>query len=171
MKRLYFLVPDLDVAKRLIDDLLLARIPEKDLHLVAKDKHLLEQQELPSAGIMQESDVVPAIEKGVGVGGVTGLLAGIAAVTFPPAGLALGGGAILATTLAGAGFGAAVAPMIGISAPNTKLKEFEDAIERGEVLFLVDVPKERVEEIEDLVRKHHEEAKVEGTDPTKPAFP
>lgn len=171
MRRLYFLVPDTDVASSIVEDLLLARIPEKHIHIIAKDKHVLEEKELPSAGLMQESDVVPAIEKGVGVGGVTGLLAGIVAVTFPPAGLALGGGAILATTLAGAGFGAAVAPMIGISAPNTQLKEFEDAIERGELLFLVDVEKDRTEEISDLIRKHHEEAKIEGTEPTKPAFP
>jgi hypothetical protein len=33
------------------------------------------------------------------------------------------------------------------------------------------VPKDRVEEIEALVKSHHPEADVEGADPTIPAFP
>jgi hypothetical protein len=37
--------------------------------------------------------------------------------------------------------------------------------------MLIDVPKARVDEITDLVKSHHPEAKVEGTEPTIPAFP
>ena len=37
--------------------------------------------------------------------------------------------------------------------------------------MLVDVPKERVEEIETLVKKHYPDADFEGTEPTIPAFP
>lgn len=171
MKRLYFLVPDIPVAESIVEDLLLARIPEKHIHIVAKDKQLLAREDLPASGILQESDVIPAMERGVAVGGATGLIAGVAAVTFPPAGIALGGGAILATTAAGAGFGAAVAPMIGISVPNSQLDAFQDAVERGELLFLVDVEADRVDEISRLIRQHHPEAKIEGTEPEKPAFP
>ena len=61
--------------------------------------------------------------------------------------------------------------MIGISAPSTRLKDFEDAIEKGSLLMMADVPKGRVEEITDLVKKHHPEADVEGTEPVIPAFP
>lgn len=171
MKRLYFLAPDIDVAHAIVQDLLLARVSEKHIHIIAKDKHLLEQKSLPAAGLLQESDVVPAMEKGVAVGGATGLVAGLMAVTFPPAGLVLGGGAILFTALLGAGFGAAVAPMIGISIPNSQLSEYEDAVQRGEILFLVDVPKDRVDEICSLINGRHPEADVKGTEPTKPAFP
>ena len=171
MRRLYFLAPDLAVTSAIVNELLLARVPEKCIHIVAKDKHLLEQEHLPAAGIMQESDVVPAIEKGVAAGGITGLLAGIAAIAFPPAGLALGGGAVLASTLAGAGFGAAVAPMIGISASNSQLDEYQEAIQRGEFLLLIDVEKSRVDAISELIGKHHRQARIIGTEPTKPAFP
>ena len=61
--------------------------------------------------------------------------------------------------------------MIGVSAPSSRLKEFEAAIEKGELLMMVDVAKARVEEITDLVRKHHPEAHIEGTEPVIPAFP
>jgi hypothetical protein len=73
--------------------------------------------------------------------------------------------------LASAGFGAWTATMIGVDVPNTRLRRFEKAIENGELLMMVDVPKDRVEEIGTLVKSHHPEADVEGTDPTIPAFP
>ena len=37
--------------------------------------------------------------------------------------------------------------------------------------MMVDVAKERVEEIEELVQKHHPEADMGGTEPHIPAFP
>lgn len=171
MRRLYFLVPDVESAKQIVDELLLARIEERNIHVVAKDHHALEVAHLPEAGLFEESDFVPALERGLAVGGATGLLAGVAAVTFPPAGLVLGGGAILATSLLGAGLGAWVASMIGVSVPNTQLQKFHDALEQGQLLMLIDVPKDRTDEITELVRSHHPEAKIQGTEPTIPAFP
>lgn len=170
-RRLYFLLPTAAAAKDTVAELLLSHVQEKDIHIVAKDHHMLQQNALPEATILQERDVVPALERGVAMGGATGLVAGILAVTIPGAGLALGGGAILATTIAGAGFGAAIAPMIGISAPNSQLKEFEQAVEDGQLLMLVDVPKEREDEVKELIAKHHPEVQVHGTEPTKPPVP
>ncbi len=171
MKRLYFLIPDIEHTKRCVDELLLARIPEQQIHVVAKDHKKLQENEIPEAGLLQESDVVPAIARGIAVGGATGLLAGLAAVTFPPAGLVFGGGAIAATTLAGSSFGAFVAPMIGVSAPNSQLKKFEDAIASGELLMLIDVPEKDVDKISELVRSHHPDVEIKGTAPEVPMFP
>ena len=118
-----------------------------------------------------DQEIVPALERGLAVGGATGLLAGIVAVSFPPAGLVLGGGAILGLSLAGAGVGAWVSSMIGADVPNSQLKEFQAAIDAGQLLFIIDVPKTRVEELSELIKKHHPEAEIEGTEPTVPAFP
>ena len=171
MRRLYFLVPDIEDVKVIVDELLLKRIPERHIHIVAKDHHALEQANLPEAGLFEESDFVPALERGVAVGGVTGLLAGMAAITFPPAGIILGGGAVLATSLLGAGLGAWISGMIGVSAPNTQLQRFQEAIEQGQLLMMIDVPKDRVDGVNDLIKEHHPAAEVEGTEPTIPAFP
>lgn len=170
-KRLYFVLPDVESAKTIVDELLLARIEERHIHIVAKDHTPLEKANLPEAGLFEESDFVPALERGLTVGGATGLVAGIAAVTFPPAGLILGGGAILATSLLGAGLGAWVASMIGVSIPNSHLKQFEDAIESGQLLMLVDVHHDRADEISKLIRSHHPEAHDEGSNPIYHAFP
>lgn len=54
---------------------------------------------------------------------------------------------------------------------NTRLKAFENAIERGELLILVDVPFAKVDDIAERVKKHHPQAELEGTEPTVPPFP
>ena len=55
--------------------------------------------------------------------------------------------------------------------PSTRLQKFEDAIKAGEFLVLVDIKRDRVDEIEELVKKHHPEADIEGTEPDMPMFP
>ena len=169
MRRLYFLIPSIESAKKINDELLLARVDERHIHVIAKEGTPME--DLPEAKLAQRSDVIPALERGVTIGGATGIVAGIIAVTFPPAGLVLGGGAIMGIGLAGAGFGALMSTMIGVDVPNSRTQKFQDAIEKGELLMMVDVPKNRVDEIDDLVKKHHPEAEIEGTDPTIPVFP
>ena len=171
MRRLYFLIPTVDSATKIVDELLLARIEQRHIHIAAADHHALLEANLPEAGLLQESDFVPAVERGLAIGGATGILAGIAAVALPGVGLVLGGGAILGIGLAGAGLGAWASGMIGVSAPSTRLKEFESAISEGNLLMMVDVPKQQVDEVTELIRKHHPEVEVEGTEPVIPAFP
>ncbi len=169
MRRLYFLLPDIDSAKHIVDELLLARVSDRHIHIAAADHHALSEAHLPEANLLQESDFVPAVERGLAIGGATGVVAGIAAITL--GGVALAGGAILGVGMAGAGVGAWLSGMIGISAPSSRLKEFEEAIQKGSLMMMVDVPKARVEEITTMVKSHHPEAEIEGTEPAIPAFP
>lgn len=168
MRRLYFLLPDVESARKVVDELLLARIEERHIHVIAKEGVALE--DLPEASLVQKSDLVPAVERGLALGGATGVVAGLVALALPT-GLVLGGGALLAIGLAGAGVGALMSSMIGVDAPNSQLKDFEAAVEQGEILMLVDVPKQRVHDIQDRVKSHHPEADIEGTEPTIPPFP
>ncbi len=163
------MVPDINTANTVVDELLLKRVDEHHIHVVAKEGTPM--GDLPEANLLQKSDFIPAMERGLAVGGITGLLAGLAAMTFPPAGLVLAGGAVLGTSLAGAGIGAWISGMIGMDVPNTQIEKFEGAIEKGEVLMMIDIPKTRVEEIEALVQQHHPDADMGGTEPHIPAFP
>ena len=164
MHRLYFLIPDAEITERIVNELLQAGIPERQIHIVAKDHELLQDGQLPEAGLLEEPRVVPAIEKGVAAGGAAGLLAGLVAVTFPPAGLALGGGALLGATLGGAAFGALVGPMIGIPVPNSRLTQLEEAVETGQFLMIVDVPKKDTESISERIRTHYPQVTIEGSE-------
>jgi hypothetical protein len=146
---------------------LLARIEERHIHVIAKEGTPL--KDLPEASLIQKSDFVPAVERGVAMGGATGVAAGLVAVALP--GVVIAGGALLAMGLAGAGMGAWLGGMIGMDVGNSHIKQFESAIQDGQILVLVDVPKDRVDEIQSSVKKHHSDADFEGTDPTIPAFP
>jgi hypothetical protein len=169
LRRIYFLVPTVTAAKAIVDELLLARIEERHLHVVAREGTPLE--DLPAAKLAQSTDLVPALQRGVAAGGLAGLLAGALAVTFPPAGLVLGGGALLGLTAFGAGFGAWMSSMVGVGLPNSRIEQYQQAIEAGQLLLMVDVHRERVEEVEALVMRHHPEAELEGVDPNIPIFP
>ena len=98
-----------------------------------------------------------------------GIAAGLVAIALP--GVVIAGGALLAMGLAGAGMGAWLGGMIGMDVENTHIKQFESAIQEGQILVLVDVPKDRVDDIQSSVKKHHSDADFEGTEPTIPAFP
>lgn len=169
MRRIYFLVPDINITKRVVDELLLARIEEKHIHVLAKRGTPLE--ELPEANLLQKTDFVPAVQQGLAVGGSTGLLAGLVAVALPPAAPVIAGGILLATTVVSAGLGAWISGMIGVSTPNRRVEEFEDAIEAGHLLVFADVPADRVDEIEKRIKQHIAEVEVETTEPKIPAFP
>ena len=41
--------------------------------------------------------------------------------------------------------------MVGMNVPNTRLERFSDAINRGELLVMADVPRERLEELESRI--------------------
>ncbi|HVW51275.1 MAG TPA: DUF1269 domain-containing protein [Trinickia sp.] len=169
MRRLYFLVPDPVIAKTVVDELLRARITWRHIHVLANHNVTLEQ--LPEASLLQRSDVVHALERGVALGGATGAFLGLVALAFPPAGLTIAGGAVVAVTLAGAGFGAWTASMIGVDEPNTRLARFRDAILDGQLLLMADVPAAREQEIEQLVAQHVPQADPRGAEPTTPIFP
>lgn len=169
MRRIYFLVPDVPLAKRIVDELLLARIGERHLHVLAKRGTPLE--DLPEASLLQKSDFVPAVQRGLALGGAAGILAGLVAVALPATPLVIAGGVLLATSLAGAGVGAWLGGMVGMNVGNTRIQQFAESIEQGSLLVMADVPRDRVEEIEERVRAHLPGVEIGGTEPRIPAFP
>jgi hypothetical protein len=168
-RRLYFVLPDLGSAIRTANDLLLARVEDRYMHFLAKRGMSL--GELHEANYFQKTDLRHSMQIGFILGGCLGFLVGIYIYMTPPEGANLQLVTILIATVVGALFGAWAASMIGISTPNTALKRFEAEIGEGRVLLMVDVPKDRVGEIQELVHRSHPEASDHGLEPTIPAFP
>jgi hypothetical protein len=168
-RRLYYLLPSVQQAKSTLDDLLLARVEERHIHVLAKDGTKL--GDLPPATIEQRSDLIHAMEMGLFTGALTGLVAGGFAFLFPPDGLQIGVTGVALLFLLGAIFGVWASGLVGSDVPNTRLRRFEGAIKRGQVLMMVDVPKERVPEVEAIMKKRHPKASASGSDPMIPAFP
>ncbi|MES1941292.1 hypothetical protein T5B8_13690 [Salinisphaera sp. T5B8] len=161
-RRLYFLVPNIDTAHAVVDKLKQNDVSEDDMSVVARDS--VQTSGLPQADVSQTSDLVGSAERGAAAGGVTGVVAGLAAMAFPPAGLAIGGGLVAATGVVGAGFGAWASSMIGIRHDNEQIETYEKALDDGQVLIMVDVAAERVDEIERVIQQAAPSAKIEGTD-------
>jgi hypothetical protein len=168
MKRIYFLVPNIEITKKIVDDLLLARVNESRIHVLAKRNTPLDN--LPEASFLQKSDFVPALEQGMLVGGLAGIVFGLAIVTYSSS-LHINGSMVLLSALMGVGFGAWVFSMVGSSIGSRRLKQFAEAIEKGDFLMMVDVPSQRVDGVEQLVKDKHPRAHFEGVEPNIPAFP
>ena len=168
-RRIYFLLPNVGSARQVVNELLLARIDDHHIHVMAREGITL--GDLPQANLLQRSDFIHGVEIGLSVGGATGIVAGLIAVAFPPQGIVLGGWTMLVMALAGALIGAWVAGMIGTDIPNSQLREFTAAVADGQILMMVDVPKSKVANVTDMIRKHHPEADMHGVEPTIPAFP
>jgi hypothetical protein len=168
-RRLYFVLPDLDSAIRIANDLLLERIEDRHMHFLAKRGMSLGK--LHEANYLQKSDFRHSLQIGFMLGGCAGLLIGIYVYVTPPEGVNLQLVTILIATAIGALFGAWAASMIGISTPNTALKRFDAEIKEGRVLLMLDIPKNRVREFQGMVHRKYPEAGDHGVEPTMPAFP
>lgn len=164
MRRIYFLVPNIAITHKIVEELQAEGIEERHIHILAKRDTPLEG--LPEAGVSIKTDFLPAVERGVALGGTTGLLAGLIGLRF--AGFAIAGGPLLGIIIASATIGSLMGGLAGMNSGNSRLKQFTEAIEQGELLVLIDIPKDRIEAIRKLVIKHHPEAEFEGIEPILP---
>jgi hypothetical protein len=111
-----------------------AGVPDEDLSLIARAD--IELDEIPSEHRDEHTDFKPAAVRGLAQGGATGLLAGLAAMTFPPLGVTLAGA--VAVGAASALVGAWTSALMGASSPDPIQQKFESEIEAGRILLVVD---------------------------------
>lgn len=164
MRRIYFLSPNLETTHKIVAELRSEGIEDRHLHILAKRDTPLE--DMPEASEFQKTDFIPAIERGAALGATTGLIAGLVGLRF--AGFAIAGGPVLGVLVFGATIGAMMSGLAGLQVGNSRLKKYEEAIEKGELLVMVDIPKERIEAIGKLITKHHPTAEFEGIEPLLP---
>jgi len=167
-RRLYFLLPDVASARQTADDLLLARVEDRHMHFLAKRGTDL--GELHEASYLQKTDLMHGAGIGLAFGGLGGLVLGAMIVAFPPAGSPQLVTVLIAAVI-GAVLGAWMASMAAAAVPNSRLKQFQDDIEKGKILLMVDIPYGRVEQIRELVMGRHPEAVSGGQETRFPAFP
>lgn len=168
-RRLYFILPDTHLARTVHNELLLARVPENRMHVIADER--IDLEDLPEASLWQRSDLSHGLQLGLPVGGLTGVVVGVLAVIFGWITPGYEAKTIMATVLAGLFVGSWAASMIAVNVPNTRHRAFETDLQQGHILFIVDIPVQRVDEITELVTRHHPEADMRGVEPNIPVFP
>jgi hypothetical protein len=168
-RRLYFLLPDVVSTQQVVDDLLIARIEARRVHVLARGD--VDLQDLPKARVPQATDVVHGAQIGALLGAVAGGIGAILLIAFPPSGLSTQLVTVLTGSLLGALFGVWAASLAGASVAHSKLKQFQPWIDQGRLLLIVDVPLHHCERIRELVTRRQPQAVSGGTEPTIPAFP
>jgi hypothetical protein len=168
-RRLYFVLPDVDSARRTADDLLLARVEDRHMQFLARRGTDL--GELHEAGYLVKTDLVHGAGVGLAAGALGGALLGVMIVFYPIDGTQPHPAAFLISVLVGGALGAWIASMVGASVPNSKLQQFQRDIEAGKVLMMVDVPVDAVERIREIVVARHPEALPAGQVRPYPVFP
>ena len=168
-RRLYFLLPDVRSAKIVHNDLLLSKIEERHMHVIAREDTDLE--DLPEADLRQKSDLVHGLQLGLVLGGLTGMILSTIAVLLNMIVPGIEVWSVASLTVGGAFLGAFASTMVAVNVSNTRLARFQQEVDKGRILYMVDVPYKRVDEITQLVRGHHPEADIRGIDPQIPVFP
>jgi hypothetical protein len=156
-RRLYFVIPDEPQAAQVVNDLETAGVGRQHMHAIAGRGATLTR--LPPATERQRRDAGARLERLAWSGnlvlfflGTVGLIASLAWSSL--VGGALSVALMMLTLAAGA--------LFALRVPDTHLDEFRGALSHGEVLLMVDVPKRRVAEIEELLYRRHPEATPGG---------
>src|SRR5205823_6402390 len=134
-RRLYWMLPNIESARRCANDLLLARIEDRHMHFLARRGSDL--GELNEASFLQKSDVRHSALVGGVLGGILGGLVAVALSFFPMGDWTINHAGVLLLIAFGIVFGIWTATLAGLSVPNSHLKRFADEIERGSVLLMV----------------------------------
>ena len=168
--RIYWLMPDLASARRVMHDLVQARVDAAHIHFAGPEG--ADMRGLHAANVWQTSDLVHAAESGLLIGSVVGVVAGLAAaLLFPIVGDGPQWEMAAALAVLGGLFGAWSSSMIGISIPSPRLARFQSAIAQGQILLMIDAPRPQAQTVTALLRAAHPEAHFEGVEPHAPAFP
>ncbi len=133
-----FSTPDLATAVAAMTAAVAAGVPDRDVLLVARSD--IEMASIPNERKEADSDLLPAAGRGAGYGAGAGLLAGLVLVAFPPLGITMIG--VAAATLAGAAVGTLSSALVGSTMPDPVRRKFHDEIEAGNILVVIDAPKE-----------------------------
>jgi len=168
-RRLYYVVPDRASARKITDDLLLARVEERHIHCLGRQGASMEG--LHEANVLQKTDLVHGAQVGLLLGALLGCVVGGAVVWYFPIAGIWQTVTVLGASIIGALFGVWVSSMVGSAIPNSRLRQFESLIEEGKILVMVDVPEHRTEEIKSVIGERHPEVLRQGLEPHIPAFP
>jgi hypothetical protein len=156
--RLYFLLPDAELARKVVNSLSDHDIPIARIYAHCRD--VLQLVRLPRASMSQRVDMLRRIEAFLWR---ADLLVFFTALVIFGATLFVGINlwTLLAVLVMVLTFVAG--ELFATRTPNVHLDEFNDALAHNEVLLMVDVEQHQVADIESLVERHHPAAVAGGS--------
>jgi hypothetical protein len=168
-RRLYFLLPDVASATHTANDLLLARVEDRHMHFLGKRGTDL--GELHEASYFIKTDFMRGAAIGLFLGALGGVVLASIVVNYPPEGTHPGAATAMVVAILVTAIGLWLGTMAATALPNSRLKPFDDEIQRGKVLLIVDVPYENVDHIRHVCTSRHPEIVLSAQETRYPAFP
>lgn len=164
-RRLYFLFSDTDQARKAVADLGELGVDPEHMHVLARPGTDLSG--LPPATERQRRDILKRLEQTLWGGnlvlfGVAFAALVLSAVFGSVIGMLLAAAVMIVSLVSGA--------LFALRLPTTHLDEFREELRHGELLLMVDVSRDCVEDVEELMRRRHPEAVTGGSVWTPDAF-
>lgn len=140
--------PDVSSAQHALQAARTAGVGNDCLALIARSD--IELEAIPDERKEARTDFLPAVARGAAGGGAAGVLAGLVAVAIPPLGITLAGVGVMA--IAGALVGSWSSALVGATVPDPVRRRFEDEIEAGRILLVVDAEDPELESADAAIR-------------------
>ncbi|OMF96164.1 hypothetical protein BK146_15015 [Paenibacillus sp. FSL R7-0333] len=144
-------------ASRAIEDLKAHGFLTEDISVIARNKRDVEAINDETGTKVPEGLATGAATGGL-LGGVTGLLAGIGALAIPGIGPIIAAGPIAATltgVAVGAGTGGLVGGLIGLGIPEDEAASYDNYVDEGRILVMVDADISREKDVYTVFRNHN----------------
>lgn len=144
-------------ASQAIEDLKSQGFLTEDISVIARNKDDVESIS-EETGTKAPEGLASGAATGGLLGGVTGLLAGIGALAIPGIGPIIAAGPIAATlagAAVGAGTGGLVGGLIGLGIPKDEAESYDNYVDEGRILVMVDVDSARADAVYSVFRTHN----------------
>lgn len=166
MKRLYYLIDDLETTENVSQAVHDAGITDWNFHAISRDEAGLYRRRIHSAMPYQELDFVHTGVLWALVGASLGLVIGVVGHIVQPLPVHIDWLVVGLFALVCGGFGGWLGGMIGLSRENYKLAPFHAALSTGRTLVMIDVRPPRTAEIQKLIGNRFPRAQYAGIDST-----
>ncbi len=139
-QRRIYSTPNLAAAQAALGAARETGIDGDDLSLIARSD--IEMEAIPDDLREGKTDTIPATLRGAAGGGAVGVVAGLVAVAVPPLGITLAGAGLIAVI--GALVGSWSSALVGSGVPDPVRRRFEDAIEAGQILLVIEADEDQL---------------------------
>lgn len=153
-------MPDIKVARGIVQELLQVGIHNRDIHVVGDNPEILRKSKIPPASFLQTTEIIHAIKRGLVTGIIFSLCIYLLFYIVFPSTMKITAFGILAICLFGMGFGFWSSGMIAIGKHNPVIDKYANYVKEGHYIMMVDVPSGREHELIQRVIRHHPGTRV-----------
>jgi hypothetical protein len=160
MSQLQYLVDDLQTGQRIDHDLMDLGLKHSDIHFVASDEKKLEDSNLHSANVFEETDILNSGVKGSILGALTAMCFFALLPGLQPQDWVSSFSNFALVMFAYIGLFAWIGCLIGMNKDNDKITRFKSLLAKGKVLILINTQNDKDDEIIQSLAKTHPEAQL-----------